>query len=161
MNENTVDQITSLSLSFLLITCYQHCSTSVQREIDEERFGKMSGGLTDLVLALIHAVAAPCHRRHGRHGGRCNHRPHSPLHHHNNRCLRPCHTAVCWRGPRPLPLTDRLTVGWSPRTPTPLHGVAGGGRVPSTVGVAPTELHQPKGPCHRAIKGGGGKRRRR
>jgi hypothetical protein len=74
----------------------------------------------------------------------------SPLHHHSNHCLRPRHTTVCWRGPRPLPLTGRLTGRWSPRTPTPLHGVIGG--VPSTVGVAPIGLHRPKGSRHRAIK---------
>jgi hypothetical protein len=74
MNENTIDQMASLSLTFLLTTRYQHCSMGVQREIDEERFSKMLGGLTDLVLALLHAVAAPCRRHRDHHGGQCHHR---------------------------------------------------------------------------------------
>jgi hypothetical protein len=35
----------------------------------------------------------------------------------------------------------------------PLHGVVGEGRILFTVGVAPTELHQTKGPCYRAVRG--------
>jgi hypothetical protein len=81
----------------------------------------------------------------------------SPLH-HSNRRLRPRHTAVCWRDPRPISLTGQLIGRWSHRTPTSLHGVAGGGHAPSMVGVAPTVLHWPKGPRYRAVRG---KRRRR
>jgi hypothetical protein len=40
-----------------------------------------------------------------------------------------------------------------PSDPMPLHGVAGTDHVSSTVGVSPTELHRPKGPHHRAIRG--------
>jgi hypothetical protein len=32
-------------------------------------------GLTDLVLALLHAIASPRNCRRGRHGGRRHHRP--------------------------------------------------------------------------------------
>jgi hypothetical protein len=71
----------------------------------------------------------------------------SPLLHRRHLQLR--HTTACWRGPHPLPLTGR----WSPRTLTPLHGVIRGGRVSSTVGVAPTELHRSKGPRHQAVTG--------
>jgi hypothetical protein len=52
----------------------------------------------------------------------------SPLHHHINHHLRPRCTTMCWRGPRPLPLTGRLTSRWSPRTRTPLQEVSRGGR---------------------------------
>jgi hypothetical protein len=45
----------------------------------------------------------------------------SPLLHHHR--PRPRHTASCWRSPRPLPPTGRLTSRWSPRTPTSLQGV--------------------------------------
>jgi hypothetical protein len=31
--------------------------------------------LTDLIVALLHCVAAPCHRRRGCRGGRCHRRP--------------------------------------------------------------------------------------
>jgi hypothetical protein len=54
-------------------------------------------------------------------------------------CTTPSHV----ERPRPLPPTGRCTDQWSPRTPTPLHGVAGAGRVPSTIGGrAPTGLHK-------------------
>jgi hypothetical protein len=76
----------------------------------------------------------------------------SPLHHHN-RYLRPRHTTVFWRDLRPLPLTDRLTGRWTPRSPMPLHEVVGDDCVPSMVGISPTGLHQIKDPCHRAIRG--------
>jgi hypothetical protein len=68
----------------------------------------------------------------------------SPLHHQSNRRLRLRHTIGCWRGPRLPSLIGRLTGRWSPRTPTPLHRVIGGGHVPSTVEDAPTGLHWPK-----------------
>jgi hypothetical protein len=42
----------------------------------------------------------------------------------------------------------------------PLHRVAGWDCVPSMDGLAPTGLHRPKGPHHRAFRGGGRKRRR-
>jgi hypothetical protein len=76
----------------------------------------------------------------------------TPLHHSNHR-LQPHRTAVCWRGPCPLPLTDRLTDLCSPRTLMPLHEVAEGGRVLYMVGVAPIGLHRHKGPHHRAVRG--------
>jgi hypothetical protein len=73
----------------------------------------------------------------------CNHR------------LQPRHTSECWRGlcPRPLPLIDRLTGPWNPWTLTTLHGVVGWCHVPSTVGLALTGLHWPKGLHHRAFRG--------
>jgi hypothetical protein len=102
-----------------------------------------SNGLTDVILALLHAVATVVVVEDGATIAR-----YSPLHHHTNCHLRSRHTAVCWRGLHPLPLTSRLTGRWSPRTSTPLHGVVEGGHVSSTVGVA-----RPKGPHHRVVRG--------
>jgi hypothetical protein len=81
-----------------------------------------------------------------------------PLHRHCNHCLQPCHHPVCWRGPRPLPLTGWLTDRWNPWTLTTLRGVIGWCRVFYMVGLALTGLHRPKGLHHQAISGG--KRRR-
>jgi hypothetical protein len=81
----------------------------------------------------------------------------SPLHHNNHCRLRLCHTAVCWSDPRPLPPTGWRTDRWSPQTLTPLHGVAGASRAPSTVGGhAPTRLHRSTSLCQRVMGGGGG-----
>jgi hypothetical protein len=90
---------------------------SVRREIDEERLGKMPE-LTDLVLALLHAVAAPCHRRPIL--APAPQQPPPSTAPHRYVLERPC--------PLPLPLTGQLIDRWSPRFPTPLHGVTGGGR---------------------------------
>jgi hypothetical protein len=69
------NSICYLCLSILSATHYQHCSKSVQRE-SKIKSGKMlSNVLTDAILALLHAVAAPHHRRCGRRGGRCHRRP--------------------------------------------------------------------------------------
>jgi hypothetical protein len=76
-----------------------------------------------------------------------------PLHRHCNRCLRPCHHPVCWRGPCPLPLTGWLTGRWNPRTLMTLCGVSGWCHVPSTVGLALTRLHRPKQLRHQVIRG--------
>jgi hypothetical protein len=66
-------------------------------------------GLTDLVLALLHAVAAPHHRRHGHRGGRRYRRQILAL----APPLQPSSSATPHRRvlerPRPLPLNDRLT----------------------------------------------------
>jgi hypothetical protein len=53
---------------FLFLTHYQYCSMNDWIKIDEERFGKMPGP-TDLILAFLHAVAAPRHRCRGRRCG--------------------------------------------------------------------------------------------
>jgi hypothetical protein len=148
-----------LCLSILSTTRYQHFSKSVSRESTDRRRRTSSNWVIcqamDLPMRsllcfkrlLPHATAVAVAMEDGTTAAL-----YSPLHHHSNHCLRPCHTTVCWRGPRPLPLTSRLTGRWSPWTPTPLHGVIGGDRVPSTIGVAPTGLHWPKGSHHRAIR---------
>jgi hypothetical protein len=120
-----------LIFSHMLSTMLYECSKREQRSATKNKIksGKIPiNGLTDVILALLHAVAAPCHCHRGRHGGRCHRRlvltpapPHQPppsaaLHHH-----------VLER-PRPLPLTGRLTSRWSPRTRTPLQEVSRGGR---------------------------------
>jgi hypothetical protein len=65
-----------------------------------------------------------------------------PLHLHHRCRLQPRHTAECWSGPRPLPLTT-----------TPIQGVVREGRVPSTVGTIPVGLHWSMTLHHRAVKG--------
>jgi hypothetical protein len=66
----------NICLSFLLITHYQTLlyEPSARRTKGDRRakLGKMpSSALTDLIVALLHELAGPCHRhRHGRHGGR-------------------------------------------------------------------------------------------
>jgi hypothetical protein len=114
----------------------------------------MSGnGLTDLVLALLHAVAAPRRRRCGHRGG-WHHRcqilaPAPPLQPSSSTMPPP---RVLERPPSPSP--DRwLTGRWNLRTLMTLRGVAGWCRVPSTVGLALTGLHRFKGLHHRAIRG--------
>jgi hypothetical protein len=135
MNKQNTSSIFLVS-QILLTTRYQHCSMSnstKNREFDEEDcrvrcpedlpiwflhcFMRLSAHATAVVVVVVaDATAARS----------------SPLHHHHHRCLRSCHTAVCWSGPRPLPSTGRRTGRWSPRTLTPPHGVIGVGRVPST-----------------------------
>jgi hypothetical protein len=84
---------------------------------------------------------------------------HSLSHHHR---LRRLHARDRWSSPRPLPSTDWHTDRWNPRTPTPLHGVVGAGRVTSTVeNHVPTGLQRRMGPRNRVIIGGGGRRRKR
>jgi hypothetical protein len=80
-----------------------------------------------------------------------------PLHLHHHCRLRPLHTTECWSTPRPLPPTGRRTIRWCSWTPTPIQGVVRVGRVLSTVGIVPTELHWSMTHHHRAI---GGRRRK-
>jgi hypothetical protein len=56
----------NLCLSFLLITHYQHYSTSLwreeQRKIEEQELGKMtSRALNNLIISLLHEIAGPRH----------------------------------------------------------------------------------------------------
>jgi hypothetical protein len=86
-----------LIFSHMLSTMLYECSKREQRSATKNKIksGKIPiNGLTDVILALLHAVAAPCHCHRGRHGGRCHRRlvltpapPHQPppsaaLHHH-------------------------------------------------------------------------------
>jgi hypothetical protein len=101
-----------------------------------------SSDLTDLILALLHRVAGPRHRRAAA-------TPAPPL---PSPSASPRSRVLEW--PRPLPLTGRLTDRRNHRTPMPLRGVIGVGRVPSTVGgCAPTRLHLRTSPRHRVNKG--------
>jgi hypothetical protein len=126
----------------------KHCSTSLRRENRERSKIKNSVRWRPKHLSisswrfctklLAHATAARL----------------SPLNlHHHRHCLRPRHTAVCWRDPRPLPLTGQRTDRWSSRTPTPIQWVVREGRVLSTVGIAPIRLHLSMTLHHRAVKG--------
>jgi hypothetical protein len=116
--------------------------------------GKMSRqGLTDLILVLLHEIAAPHHRRRGRRGGRRHYRPVLTPAPPQPSASAMSHRRVLER-PRPLLPTGRLTNRWSSRTSMPLHGVVGVGRVPSTVeGLTLTGLHWSTDPHHRAATG--------
>jgi hypothetical protein len=85
-----------------------------------------------------------------------------PLHLHHNCRLRPRHTIACWSGPRPLPLIGWCTSRSSPRTSTPLHGVAQGRScVIHGWGSWPNQVRPVHGPFHQAISGRRRRRRRR
>jgi hypothetical protein len=104
--------------------------------------------LTNLILALLHSVASPRHHRRSRCGGR-----------------RHCHPVPASAPPQPPSATPRPHVmewppigrrvsRWNLQTLTPLHGVDGAGRVPSTVGgLATTGLHQRTDHLHRVVRG--------
>jgi hypothetical protein len=110
-----------------------------------------SANLTDMVVALLHQVASPRHRCHGRHGGR----------HHRCQAPAPTPSTSTPSNPRflerPLsPSLDRLTY----RSMEPSdHDASPSGRhghpcVPLMVGArALTRLHRWSGPHHRTMRG--------
>jgi hypothetical protein len=127
MNENTTRLIhffvsqfrTHNTLSALFYELSKGELRSMKQEISS---GKMPRNkLTDLVLALLHTVATPCHRRCSHHDGRCHYRmviaPASPP------PPPPSITPHCrmleWP---PFPSPDRLAIDVSYATPQ-VHGI--------------------------------------
>jgi hypothetical protein len=121
-----------------------------------------SQAFTDLILALLHEVAGPCHRHRGLCGGWHHRRmvitpTSSPL---SPSLVMPHRHVVEWPlSPSPDRSAYRLM---ETQTLTPLHGVAEAGRVPSMVGgLAPTRLHRSMVLRHWAVRGRRRGRRRR
>jgi hypothetical protein len=109
-------------------------------------------GLIDLVLALLHTVAAPRHRHHGCRGGQCHRRPIlAPASQQPPLSIVP-HRRVLESPPYPSP--DRPAY----RPMEPLDPNASPwGRWGTSCAIhgwgCPTGLHQPKGPRYRAVRG--------
>jgi hypothetical protein len=112
----------------LLSTRYQHCSMSIQRDIEDRR----SSSWVRCQGMDLPILFWPFCMRLSPHGDRddvgVTAARSLPLHHHYNHRLQPRHHPVCWRGSRLLPLTGRLTGRWNPRTLTTLRGAIRGRR---------------------------------
>jgi hypothetical protein len=66
--------LSNLSLNMLSALLYE--STERVNQEKTKNSGKMPcSDLTELILALLHKVVGPRHRRRSRRGGRCHHHP--------------------------------------------------------------------------------------